>query len=156
MSNLIGIFSKGCGNTVIKKYYGFEKNLNVTFTDALFWTCGPQWSIGAGVASYNNAFGGNMWTSPTGGLIVGKKYKLEYTISGAVGNKILTWTNQGSNVLFNEWPVGGLGRANGVYSEIVTCILGSSTFGPYGYAGGLSFNMDNLSLKQLIQFQEDE
>jgi hypothetical protein len=77
----------------------------------------------------------------------GKTYRLKYTISGSSGGSVYFSQHTGVH-LFTEYDTAKV-RANGSYTETLTCISNQNSFAIWGGNGG-SWSLDDISLKEIL------
>lgn len=105
-----------CGQPVT----GPELVVNGIFdTDTGWQEAGNNWTIAGGKACYTAADGGGVLYQTIAGLIVGRVYRLSFTISDFVAGTLtpFLWGNTGTGV-----------TANGDYTQDITLTLSSNSF----------------------------
>jgi hypothetical protein len=122
---------------------------NGTFTDATGWDISAGgWTISGGKANFDAS-----GTLPMGIVAVVttlKTYHVKYNISNCTSNGNLAITNQVGTTVFDIPHAGFDSIANGDYDYTITCKANSTSILIYGNAGGVSYSLDNLSIKEVL------
>ena len=115
---------------------GSEEVVNGDFATDSNWNKDDSWTISGGTANYNYISGRNM-NSASAALVVGKTYKLVYTI-----------LNYSSGYVINDSAETRPQRnSNGTYTEVFTARY--TFFRLRGSVSG-EFSIDNVSVKEVI------
>ena len=122
--------------------FGPELITNGDFATDSNWTKGTGWSISGGTANNNGTSGSNN-LSQSNILVVGKKYKIDITVSNYVSGNV--------QVSAGAVPRGTM-TANGTYTFYQTCTP-STTF--YIIANSFNGSIDNVSVKEVIDADFD-
>jgi hypothetical protein len=136
-------YSDGSLNTVIPPYQVLPQELvtNGTFDTDSDWNKDDSWSISNGTANYNYISGRNM-NSSTASLVVGKTYKLVYTLLDYVSGSV---ENSSAETQIQR-------NSNGTYTEY---FIARFTFLRFRGSSGGEFSIDNVSVKEIQQADFD-
>jgi hypothetical protein len=130
-------------------YVEFEDDivLNGDFASATGWTTGTNWSIAAGVASYNDGVGGGsgplrqLGSATYHGVVLpGQLYRVTYTLSNVTGGSTITPSVGGT--------AGTTKNGNGTFSETIRAgISDSLVFTANSGAGASTVDIDDVFLE---------
>jgi hypothetical protein len=126
-------------NTDNYERLGSELIVNGDFDTDSDWTKGTGWTIAGGLATYGGGVGGDL--DQTTSLVVGKTYKVTYTVSGITAGSVTAKFRGGTSVS------GQVANANGTYTDIMVAVVGNISF---AVLAGASFvgNIDNITVTE--------
>lgn len=112
MIRQIGVGLRGVGGVAAGRRLGPELLANGGFDDDTGWTTtGSGWAIAAGMATHAPGGDGHLVATDVA-LIVGKTYRLSYSIVGSASEGAIQWDVGGG--------LGGVPNLDGPYVEIIT------------------------------------
>ncbi|RPH74966.1 hypothetical protein EHM76_02575 [bacterium] len=128
--------------------YGPEQITNGGFDGAPPWLIVGGWNISGGSSNYLDFVNSRFYQNLT--LLPGLPYKLEFDIINAPGLARMLFADRFGNPLFIAPYNGYTDFFQNHYNIIVTTGIARTTFAVYGNTAGLTFSIDNISLKQIF------
>lgn len=135
--------------------FGDELVVNGEFVDESTWvrSADLSWSIAGGKASYNHVTSGSTLTNGSNSyLVIGKRYKLTFTISNASLNAGILFLNHVGTGMSEEFGTAGRFYTNGTYTHYFTATA-NTRLRLMGYISAgttSSFDIDNISIKEIL------
>jgi len=108
------------------------------------WTIEAPWSIGSGVASYDELSSNNIRRTDCP-IVLGNTYRVEFEILNCTGSAHLSIYDASSGTLY----IGNENWGNGSYVRYFTASVSSTGISIWGNTAGDAFDLDNISIKQV-------
>lgn len=134
---------------------GSEMITNGAFADGSAWTAATGWTIGTGVATYDDVNNAAKLSQIDGDMVISIEplttYRLTFTLNISSGNAQLYFVNSAGSAVYKAIALYSVNGTKVVRFTTPASIAGGG-LGILGYTGGstMTFTIDNVSLKEVL------